>query len=36
LDTPPTSDIWDGLEAVRLVHALCKGPGKVVRLSDVT
>ena len=34
-DAPPTSDIRDGLEAVRLVHALCQGPGKVVRLSDV-
>jgi predicted dehydrogenase len=34
-DTPPTSDIVDGLEAVRLVHALCEGPGKVVRVSDV-
>ena len=34
-DTPPTSNILDGLEAVRLVHALCQSPGKVVRLGDV-
>jgi predicted dehydrogenase len=33
--TPPSSDIWDGREAVRLVHALCQGPGQVIRMKDV-
>jgi hypothetical protein len=29
-DRPPTSDIWDGLEAVRLVEAMSGQSGKVV------
>ena len=33
--TPPSSDISDGLEAVRLVHALCKGPGQSIRVKEV-
>ncbi len=31
----PTSDVLDGLEAVRLVHALCKGPGQSIPLTEV-
>jgi predicted dehydrogenase len=31
----PSSDMSDGLEAVRLVHALCQGPGKSIRVQDV-
>jgi predicted dehydrogenase len=33
--TAPTCDISDGLEAVRLVHALCQGPGRSIRMEDI-
>jgi len=31
----PSSDILDGLEAVRLVYALCQGPGRSIRVEDI-
>jgi predicted dehydrogenase len=33
--TAPSSDISDGLEAVRLVYALCQGPGQSIRVREV-